>query len=296
LERMTRRWGLWRSATGFFIPLTMYVVWRMLACEAGAPRLRQVSWSHWPCCCAPEGSPWRITRQSHPNPPVPRTLTSRSAAGRRARRMPAARPRKSQRQCQSRHGLNRRTRARNAASPLPAAAVRREDPVTLSGPPSHLPDHQVVKPSLAVETVVSAGGWGAEVGWKSGAAGVGAAVRFDRVLLRLPLGQEWVHCTTGPGWARFDAGRRARLCHGDAPRWCPHAAGASAADPVTLLRLRSRDGRCRFRRFVLRRRQCPAARRTSLLPLCRVVAGRSRAHGAFLRPGTVSRLALERPG
>jgi hypothetical protein len=187
--------------------------------------------------------------------------------------MPAARPRKSQRQCQSRHGLNRRTRARNAASPLPAAAVRREDPVTLSGPPSHLPDHQVVKPSLAVETVVSAGGWGAEVGWKSGAAGVGAAVRFDRVLLRLPLGQEWVHCTTGPGWARFDAGRRARLCHGDAPRWCPHAAGASAADPVTLLRLRSRDGRCRFRRFVLRRRQCPAARRTNLLPLCRVVAG-----------------------
>jgi hypothetical protein len=268
-----------------------------LACEAGAPRLRQVSWSHWPCCCAPEGSPWRITRQSHPNPPVPRTLTSRSAAGRRARRMPAARPRKSQRQCQSRHGLNRRTRARNAASPLPAAAVRREDPVTLSGPPSHLPDHQVVKPSLALETVVSApeGGERRSAGYRAQPASgppLGSTEYFfdylwDKSGFTAQRAQDGLGSMQG-GARGFATG----MPHGGALTQrapplripSPFSGFGPVMGGAAFGASSSGDG---------------SAPLLAVLVCCLSAVlwrGRSRAHGAFLRPGTVPRLALERPG
>ena len=166
-------------------------------------------------------------------------------------------------------------RPAKAAADTPAThptAAHREDPVRPAGDSSP-PDQQVARHSWAVEAASPAASGErlpAEYGVRAASEPFfGSTEYFFGYLWD---GSSFSVQRDGDGLGPMQDGARG-FVPDDAARRLPHAAGAPAADPVSLLRLRSHHGRPRFQCFVLRRRRRPAVRRDLLLPLCRSVAG-----------------------
>ena len=177
-----------------------------------------------------------------------------------------------------------------------STSVRREGTVALSGPSSRPPDHQIVQPSRAVETVaVSEGGERRSVGYGARPASVtsyGSTGFFVDYLWgkgSLPVQQ----AQDGLGSIKDGAHGLAKgTRHGGAltqrapPLRIP--APFSGYGPVmggaTFGASSSGDGSAPLLAVLV----------SGLLTF--LWRGRSRAYGAFLRPGTVPRLALQRPG
>ena len=185
--------------------------------------------------------------------------------------------------------------AKDTSVPL-STSVSGEDPVSLSGPTSRPPDHQVVKPSRAVETVaVSEGGEQRSVGYGVRPASVtsfGSTEFFvdylwDESSLPVQQAQDGLgSIADGARGLATGTPHDGTLTQRVPPLRIP--APFSGYGPVMggapLGASSSGDG---------------SAPLLAVLFSCLLAflwRGRSRAYGAFLRPGTVPRLALQRPG